>query len=95
MYSHTYTQKAFHLEAELKVLLHCINHCYSNIFSISLSRIGRLLSKILAKNGGFAAIFARSGSHQTKAVALNLPTLNKLKIDIVLKQGNLLYYAPY
>ena len=32
---------------------------------------------LLAKIGGFAAIFARSGSHQTIAVALHIPTLSR------------------
>ena len=34
-------------------------------------------SDLLAKIDGFAAIFARSGSHQTKAVALNMPILRR------------------
>ena len=35
----------------------------------------------LAKIGGFAAIFARSGSHQTKAVAIHIPTLSHLNFS--------------
>ena len=44
---------------------------------------------ILAKIGGFAAIFARSGSHQIKAVALDMPTLKSSSLQVIL------YKDPY
>ena len=43
------------------------------------SKFAQNILKSLAKIGGFAAIFARSGSHQTKAVALIMHTYKSRK----------------
>ena len=47
------------------------------------------LFDLLAKIGGFAAIFARSGSHHTTAAALIVHNNKKQKNNLILKPENL------
>ena len=61
--------------------------------SVQFLQNRRLNGFLLAKIGGFAAIFARSGSHQTKPVALDMLTL-KVQSHLILKPENLHYVSP-
>ena len=72
---------------DFNLYLYFSQHSAFVIVNLVFFNVG-LVFKPLAKIGGFAAIFARSASHQTKAVALNMLTL-KVQSHLILNPQNL------